>query len=268
MWLLCLLLAGCGDDDEMADGNPTGRYASPRDAGRHEDSAARVGASTSEDAGSPTDAAPPMIEPIDAGPPPPPLAAGVIGAACGLDGDCAQGRCQLAERITSTPYPGGYCTGPCSTDAECTTEGLCVPGFRGATGSCARRCERDYDCGREGYRCRVIGDAGRCAPGPRPLPDHAAGAACASDMDCGGGAGTCSATLAGHDAPGGYCTQPCSIDGDCGDGGVCINGIMVPTLPTGVCYSACASPADCRAGFECRPLSGTPGDRGVCAAAP
>ena len=47
----------------------------------------------------------------------------------------------------------------------------------------ALRCADDVECGRDGYRCRVIDGVGRCAPGPKPLPDHVAGNAWASDDD-------------------------------------------------------------------------------------
>jgi len=268
--ILSLACVACGDDDESSTDEE--REAGPRD---HTDAGRMRG-----DAGLPFDAGIPGVSldasvPFDAWaqgsvePLPPldlvPLVEGSIGTACALDDECDAGSCLLAEPITNTPYPGGYCTGPCSQDVDCSERGLCVPGFRGRTGSCALRCESDADCGRDGYRCRVVGDAGRCAPGPRPLPDHAVGRACASDDDCGGGEMTCATMLRSVAAPAGYCSQSCAIDDDCGADGVCINGLSVVTLPTGLCYQACRPPNRCRAGYECRSLSGNPDGPGVCA---
>jgi hypothetical protein len=249
-----LACAACGDDDEPA--------SSRSDAGMRRDAAARGGPS---DAGAAFDAREPSpiepLPPLDLVPPDP----GSIGAACAQGDECDAGSCRLAEPITSTPYPGGYCTGPCNADVDCSASGLCVPGFRGRMGSCARRCTRDEECGRDGYRCRVVSDAGRCTPGPRPLPDHAVGRACAHDDDCGGGPMTCASALGAVAAPDGYCSQACAIDEDCGAGGRCINGLSLVTLPTGVCYRACVVPEPCRAGYECRSLSGASDGPGVCA---
>jgi hypothetical protein len=194
---------------------------------------------------------------------------GVVGAACATDVDCGEGRCRLSERITGAVYPNGYCTGRCVEDVDCGARGLCTPGFLGAIGACVLRCADDVECGRDGYRCRVIGGVGRCAPGPKPLPDHVAGNACASDGDCGGGAMTCNDALAGVAALDGYCSQRCAIDDDCGGGGVCISGIGVVTLATGLCYKACSLPEQCRDGYSCRSLTGSANDpSGVCAPDP
>lgn len=194
------------------------------------------------------------------------LADGVVGSACNVDGDCAGGRCGLSEPITSTPFPGGYCTGDCLEDADCGARGYCVPGFLGAAvGSCSLRCSNDADCGRDDYRCRTASGVSYCVPGPKPLPDGLVGNPCGSDADCGGGAMTCGATVGGVPAPLGYCSESCSIDPDCGAGGMCINGIM-SVLSTGICYKSCVPPAGCRDGYACESLSGSPTDpQGVCA---
>ena len=194
------------------------------------------------------------------------LADGIVGSACSGDANCGGGQCLLSENITSTTYPGGYCTGRCVDDSDCGARGLCTPGFLGSIGSCALRCDNDADCGRDGYRCRVIDGVGRCAPGPKPLPDHVVGNACANDGDCGGGAMTCADPLGSLDAPGGYCSQACAIDDDCGAGGTCISGIGIVTLSTGICLKSCAPPGGCRDGYVCRSLSGAASsdNRGVC----
>jgi hypothetical protein len=155
---------------------------------------------------------------------------GVVGSACDDDPACGDGRCLFSERITGTPFPDGYCTGRCRDDAACGEHGYCSPGFRGAIGSCLRRCEDDADCGRDGYRCRVASAIGRCMPGPKPLPEGVVGHACASDAECGGGPETCATALAGIDAPGGYCSQSCSVDADCAADGACVSGLGTAPL--------------------------------------
>ncbi len=188
---------------------------------------------------------------------------GVVGSACAIDTDCPNGRCMVAEGITGTPFPDGYCTGDCVEDSDCGATGRCVPGFLGAIGICGLRCESDADCERDGYRCRVDGDIGGCAPGPKPLPDNVVGNACESDADCGGGPDTCASTLISVEAPDGYCSQACSLDADCGEGGVCISGLTIVALPTGTCLRTCVDQDDCREGYNCNSFTGESGD-GVC----
>jgi hypothetical protein len=91
-----------------------------------------------------------------------------------------------------------------------------------------------------------------CNPAADPLADNTAGNACAGDADCGGAMGTCASelpiagvagilgqTLA---APGGYCSQSCLEQIDCGAGGVCV---------TGACFASCSAQTDCRDGYLC-----------------
>jgi hypothetical protein len=109
-----------------------------------------------------------------------------------------------------------------------------------------------------------VSGVGRCIPGAEPLPDHVAGAACDDDAACGGGANTCASKLGQLVTPGGYCSQACAIDGDCGAGGKCINGISIVTVTSGLCFRACEDLADCRTNYDCKSLSGTSGGPGVC----
>jgi hypothetical protein len=193
------------------------------------------------------------------------LADGIVGAGCKKDADCGTGTCLLQERITSATYPGGYCTGSCVEDVECGAGGVCSPGFLGAVGVCYLGCEHDGDCGRDGYRCREVAGDHVCVPGPKPLPDHLAGAACKDDQDCGGGPMTCASDVAGVPAQGGYCTQSCALDDDCGAGGTCISGVDIVVLSTGSCVQSCVPPNGCREGYVCRSLSGATNDtHGVC----
>jgi hypothetical protein len=193
------------------------------------------------------------------------LADGVVGASCAQDADCGKGSCLSMERITGATYPDGYCTGRCVEDAECGAGGVCSPGFLGAVGVCYLGCQRDADCGRDGYRCREVAGEHICAPGPKPLPDDVVGAACEDDQDCGGGPMTCASEVAGLTAPQGYCTQSCALDDDCGAGGTCISGVDIVVLSSGTCVRACVPPDGCREGYACRSLSGAANDtNGVC----
>jgi hypothetical protein len=65
-------------------------------------------------------------------------------------------------------------------------------------------------------------------------------------------------------APGGYCSQSCAIDADCGAAGKCVNGINIVTINSGICYRSCDTNSDCRADYECRSFSGSSGGPGVC----
>src|SRR5262245_1351084 len=152
-----------------------------RDAGAHRD----AGAKHAHDAASPSDAAEERNDAAasshasDAMTPSatfPPLADGIVGSGCTADSDCGAGRCMGSERITKSMFPGGYCTGSCTSDNACGAHGVCAAGFRGTPGTCYLRCENDADCPRDGYRCRQS-SAGiaTCLPGPQPLPDNVVG---------------------------------------------------------------------------------------------
>jgi hypothetical protein len=73
------------------------------------------------------------------------------------------------------------------------------------------------------------------------------------------------ATKLGIDAPGGYCSQKCAVNADCGKGGVCVSGVGIITLVAGICVKGCTPLEGCRAGYTCRSLGGQSGDTsGVC----
>jgi hypothetical protein len=179
----------------------------------------------------------------------------VAGKMCMEDDECAGGSC-LLERPTiggAVAIPGGYCSGACLEDAHCGAGGVCVDSLLGGAGSCYEACASDPDCTREGFRCRpLLGDVRGCNPAADPLPDNTAGDACASDTDCGGAMGTCRSALpetgleglagATRAAPGGYCSQSCLEDLDCGAGGICV---------VGTCFAPCSVPTDCRDGYTC-----------------
>jgi hypothetical protein len=184
----------------------------------------------------------------------------VAGKMCAADEDCSGGQC-LTERMALTgayELPGGYCSGACLEDAHCGNGGVCVASILGGAGSCYESCATDGDCVRDGYRCRPLGqDIRGCNPASDPLPDGLVGDACADDAACGGNEGSCAnglpqsglqGVLGGQDlAPGGYCSQGCVEDIDCGAGGVCVGG----GLGVGVCFATCSTGTDCREGYIC-----------------
>jgi hypothetical protein len=94
-----------------------------------------------------------------------------------------------------------------------------------------------------------------CYPLKQALPDRRAGQPCTLDADCGAREATCAkqlpyfglATNDGVDVPGGYCTQRCSLDRECGEGAQCINY----GTSGGLCLATCTSDATCRVGYAC-----------------
>jgi hypothetical protein len=199
-----------------------------------------------------------------------PLADSVVGRACTDDADCGRGRC-AAQSPLGTSFPGNYCTGRCLQDAECGAGGVClVHAGSSDAGHCFARCAADVDCARDGYRCRELGSGvDACYPAVDPLPDRGAGRACSADLDCGSGTARCAVELPFRNfadyesiaAPGGYCTQECSLHSDCGAGGSCVSH----GTEGGLCLASCAAEAsDCREGYACLPARDTDLDAGVC----
>lgn len=181
---------------------------------------------------------------------------GVVGSACRYDADCPGGECKSTTPL-GMDLPDNSCSARCYEDSQCGSGGACllVPGSTDP-GHCYARCESDDDCSRAGYRCRRVGaELHACCPAPASLPDFTAGRACANEDDCGGAADSCARMLpygswGGNDvveAPGGYCTQPCMLDSECGQGARCISsGAM-----GGMCLSRCTGAGDCRQGYTC-----------------
>jgi hypothetical protein len=94
-----------------------------------------------------------------------------------------------------------------------------------------------------------------CYPRMRPLPDQRAGAACASDAECGAPHASSAKVLPAFslttnelaDVPGGYCTQRCALDIECGAGAQCINY----GSSGGLCFATCSPDKPCREGYVC-----------------
>jgi hypothetical protein len=184
------------------------------------------------------------------------LEEGAVGQACISSANCRGGECASMSTL-GTKFPGNYCTARCLEDSECGSTGACLL-FESSTnaGQCYYPCSSDDDCTREGYRCRSLGPGfSACYPAPAALPDRTAGKACARDADCGGARDSCADELPFGSwsaneivpAPGGYCTQPCSLDAECGEGAQCISrGAM-----GGMCLGRCQTQTGCREGYVC-----------------
>lgn len=182
----------------------------------------------------------------------------VAGRECASDGDCLGGTCASASPL-GAPYPSNYCTGRCWEDAHCGEGGVCLTQAASAdAGWCLEGCGSDADCGRRGYRCMQLKSGfNACFPAPDALPDETSGKACASDTECGGVVGACANELPYRtfsayeniDAPGGYCTSTCSLDSECGEGGVCVSR----GPKGGMCLKTCLERSDCRDGYGCEP---------------
>lgn len=185
----------------------------------------------------------------------------VAGKMCASDDDCSGGACLTTRFSLAGEYelPGGYCSGDCLEDAHCGAGGVCLPALPiiGGAGSCYEECATDTDCTRDGYRCRPLRDGIRgCNVAAPPLPDNTTGIACADDAACGGNEGSCASEIPrpgiegllgeADAAPGGYCTQGCLEDIDCGAGGTCVGG----GLGAGICLASCNG-GGCRAGYVC-----------------
>lgn len=197
------------------------------------------------------------------------LADGVAGRACKRDADCPGGRCSAVLHIVSlddgVAAPGGYCTASCESDSDCGAEGICSVPAGELEGECLVRCTAADAC-REGYLCTGLVQlgaarvAGTCRPKPETeqLDDGAAGRACKSNAECGGGQCMGVSPL-GVTLPGNYCSARCLEDAQCGEGGACL--AFEGSSSAGHCFARCTDDRDCaRDGYRCRTLA--PGFQG------
>jgi hypothetical protein len=94
---------------------------------------------------------------------------GKVGIACTADADCGGGVCSTRLGIFTTA-PGGYCSGPCTTNEDCGQGGVCT-GTNPLTGAgaCYLGCASNTECTRDGYICRTVPLSGSdlevCYPG-------------------------------------------------------------------------------------------------------
>ena len=185
---------------------------------------------------------------------------GVAGGACASNAECSGGQC-ATEDLLGTTYPGNYCTARCYEDAQCGEGGVCLWTHTSSDpGYCLRACQSDAECTREDYGCWELSDGTRplhaCYPRKRPLPDRRTGSPCTSDSDCGAPHASCAKKLPYYglttndttDAPGGYCTQACALDIECGAGAQCINY----GTSGGLCFATCSTDNPCREGYACQ----------------
>lgn len=69
----------------------------------------------------------------------------LVGTACSRDADCAR-QCYVGGA-----YPGGFCSVPCASDADCPGDTVCIDKSGGV---CLFACPQ-FDCSRlgPGWRC-------------------------------------------------------------------------------------------------------------------
>jgi hypothetical protein len=164
-----------------------------------------------------------------------------IGQACTSDDDCpatgaGEGFCQTEE---DWRWPGGFCSGGCSADADCDDGSYC----NGRV--CVPDCTDDVDC-RTGYECYDYYVTGNTTCAPAQGTAELSGGACTSDDDCLGALFGASC-LTDDVYPEGYCISGCQVDADCAAGTHCA------TLAGGgqACLPDCMDNNDCRTGYEC-----------------
>ncbi len=168
-----------------------------------------------------------------------------VGKACSTNADC-NGKCAMGQF-----FPDGYCSGGCFSNADCGAGGVCRMNLYGEGGDCFESCKADSDCARDasGYGCVNAGELTVCAAKGEPLPDGIVGSPCVDGSSC--ATGVC-ATKVGPEqvtTPGGYCSSlDCTLDADCGAGGVCS-----PTMGRTRCYKGCADSNECREDYSCVP---------------
>lgn len=200
------------------------------------------------------------------------LPADTAGKACDDNADCGSGMC--ATQIPGAgllsmilPAQGGYCTAPCTSDAQCGDGGACLDDLSDldlADSQCYARCSAPADC-RDGYTCAAVitlmgATVSTCRPAPETdqLDDGVVGDECTGTDDCPGG--TCLTATPGIAGgigsvalPGGYCSGACTEAANCGEGGVCAPALV--GSGAGTCYLGCSTDADCdRDGYRCRNL--------------
>lgn len=69
--------------------------------------------------------------------------------------------------------------------------------------------------------------------------------------------------LKGVDAPGGYCSNDCLANSDCGAGAVCLGALSLGQQIKGECRHPCKTDGDCREGYECAAVLASGGDAGA-----
>ncbi|RMG16552.1 MAG: hypothetical protein D6729_10550 [Deltaproteobacteria bacterium] len=170
-----------------------------------------------------------------------------IGGACRSAEACgALGYCRGEAE---SGWAGGYCTSPCTQDADCGAGAHCgstvtyqnPDGTTTQLGWCLKSCAGG-GC-RPGYACWDWDGQGRTECAPRADGPGAVGSACTSIEQCSGGAsGTC--LVDGQSFPGGYCSAGC--DAGCPPDSHCID-----VYGEAVCVQSCTTPCREAEGYVC-----------------
>jgi hypothetical protein len=165
---------------------------------------------------------------------------GPVGAACAANADCAEGKTPtcwqktLVNKTGTFPTPGGYCSSPCTSDADCGENAGC---FAISTLGkwCLSKCTAASDCrGAPDWACVLLFVQPVCYPAPNLTCDPSA-----NDGECQiqtGAPGGCFRLALGSGNTG-TCQEQCVIGvGNCntGAGGHCTFSDRTFDLTTGM----------------------------------
>jgi hypothetical protein len=193
------------------------------------------------------------------------FAEGEIGGPCNSDGDCKSGMCFTTSFAgTNMASVGGYCSKPCSIDAECGGKSLCIS-YSDTTKFCAAFCDGPTHC-RNGYLCRTGKFCDLASFYTINCDPKASGGVCTTAA---GGQGGCLREALG-DGIVGECIIGCTLPGNCPSGAGChyydvatageafaedpfqgllcfFNSSSTPVPLNG----ACSASSDCQTGLNC-----------------
>jgi hypothetical protein len=175
---------------------------------------------------------------------------GLVGAACVADTDC---KSELCDRTV----PGGYCSRPCETNADCGLGAVCDGASEGGLGVCFQACKSQRECRSRDFQCYVLeGEQGVCSLDVAHVAPQSpnVGAPCSATISCAAPLGldafcvpevSASGKATGY--RGGMCVATgCTDAASCGDGLVCVIGGAQP-----FCAAGCDGADDCRTGYDC-----------------
>lgn len=113
-----------------------------------------------------------------------------VAEACHADTDCRSGLCFSAPRCVGSDCIGeGWCTAPCTGDADCASGASCVmvPCAAGQTAACGTVCLHSCtgftDCGVYGGACSGLETPAHALASVCDVR-HASGGVCARDQEC------------------------------------------------------------------------------------
>lgn len=206
---------------------------------------------------------------------------GAVGTPCFSNTDCAANSNDPVCLQSWKGFPDGYCSEWCDVQTQdCPMGAVCGDiGLGSVHGVCLASCLMDTDC-RVGYACVDKGlPTPVCTLAPESAcdnysdddsdslvdcedPDCQQKAACASGSKVSGS--PCTASNECYSAqndpvclselnygyPGGYCSEFCYFNNDCGPGAVCENWVFFPS-GAGSCMKTCQMNTDCRPGYFC-----------------